>query len=600
LEQRKLWNGAGPVRRLAAVHITASVALTGVLLVAPIADGGTWRAALRLLLVALLVLLFGSVLLAILPVTATRHNPGRPALARWQQAMYSALPVVAVALILVAGTLALVPGVGPESTDAVDGTRVLPWFAALFGAVVIGMALAWLLVAMLTIPLAAASRGEAIETADTREGDLSVPPAWWGMGTPVALMLGWLVAGGFSAGLTLLMAGWLGDPVPAGHDTDAAMALSLPPFYFWAAIGAGVMLVLIAAGIAAGVWGYRARYRQALKERIPRLYQSWLPPSGSLPAREAERRAQAIARSWARANVTEIGRTVLGSITIAILLVLFGGLVLYLLPAGHAAVEDTVPGWLVGWCVALIVVATASLIGLGRAAYKDRNKRRTLGTLWDVGTFWPRATHPLAPPSYGERVMPDLITRIGHLTEKPDDVVILSAHSQGGIIAATVFLQLDPVQQNRVCLLTYGCPLRRLYARFFSAYFGLRTLQRLGRLLDTAESQALPRAGWAWRNLFRPSDYIGGPIFNAYPEAQFDPLRDLAGSDNDDVDRELIDPAFVSSAGDLSWPAPRGHSNYWADPAFADSRQLVLALHRARTGVTPVQKPDEPAQAPGQ
>ena len=593
LEQRKLWNGAEPVKRLAAVHITASVASTGVLLVAPIANGGTWSAALRLLLVALLVLLFGSVLLAILPVTATRHNPGRTTLAGWQQAIYTALPLLAAALILVAGALALLPGVGPESTVAVDGTRVLPWFSAVFGAVVIGMALAWLFVAALTIPLAATGRGEPVETVNTREGDLSVPPAWWGLGTPVALMLGWLVAGGFSAGFTLLVAGWLGDPVPAGQDTDAAMALSLPPFYFWAAIGAGIMLLLFAAGIIGGIWSFRVRYRQALKERIPRLYQSWLPPNGSLPAQEAQRRAQAIARAWARANVTEIGRAVLGSLTIAILLVLFGGLALYLLPGWRAAVQDTVPGWLVGWCVALIVVATAALIGLGRAAYKDRNKRRTLGTLWDVGTFWPRATHPLAPPSYGERVMPDLIRRIGYLSDEPDDVVILSAHSQGAIIAATVFLQLDPVQQNRVCLLTYGCPLRRLYSRFFPAYFGLQTLQRLGDLLDTSEPQALPRAGWAWRNLFRPSDYIGGPVFNAYPDAQFDPLRDLAGTDNGDVDRELIDPVFIAAAGDLTWPAPRGHSNYWADPAFAASRELVLTIHRARTSAPKSPEPDE-------
>jgi hypothetical protein len=119
----------------------------------------------------------------------------------------------------------------------------------------------------------------------------------------------------------------------------------------------------------------------------------------------------------------------------------------------------------------------------------------------------------------------------------------------------------------------------------------LQTLQRLGDLLDTSEPQALPRAGWAWRNLFRPSDYIGGPVFNAYPEAQFDPLRDLAGTDNGDVDRELIDPVFIAAAGDLTWPAPRGHSNYWADPAFAASRELVLTIHRARTPKSP--EPDE-------
>lgn len=586
LEQRKLWNGAEPVRQLASVHIAASVAATGVLLVAPIADGGAWSAALQLILAVLLALLVGSVLLVILPVTATRHDPGGSGrLASWQQKIYSTLLGVAVTLVLGAGIIALLPDVGPGTTAAVGGTRVLPWFGALFGWVVLGLAVGWLLIAALTIPLAWARRRELEDTADTRAGDLAVPPAWWGLGTPVVLMLGWLMAGGFSAGFSLLVADWLGEPVPAGRESDAAVALSLPAFYFWAAVGAGVMLLLIAIAAAAGIRRYRVRRRQA-EERINQIYQRWLAANGPIPEPEAKRRAQKITRAWARASAAEIGRAVFGRLTIAISLILFGGVVLYLIPSTRNWVEDNVPGWLVGWCVVLIVFATGALIGLGRAAYKDRNKRRTLGMLWDVGTFWPRATHPLAPPSYGERVMPDLIRRIDVLTGDPGDAVILSGHSQGSIITATVFLQLDPAQQEQVCLLTYGCPLSRLYARFFPAYFGPRTLRRLGQLLDTGQPAASPRAGWAWRNLFRPSDPIGGPVFNAYPGAHFDSLHDLAGSDNGDVDRELMDPLFVASDRDTTAPAIFGHSNYWADPAFVTTRELVLTLHRARNGST--------------
>lgn len=60
------------------------------------------------------------------------------------------------------------------------------------------------------------------------------------------------------------------------------------------------------------------------------------------------------------------------------------------------------------WAIGALAVA---LIALGRAAYSNANTRRTVGILWDLGTFWPRATHPLAPPCYSERTMPDLINR---------------------------------------------------------------------------------------------------------------------------------------------------------------------------------------------
>jgi hypothetical protein len=29
-----------------------------------------------------------------------------------------------------------------------------------------------------------------------------------------------------------------------------------------------------------------------------------------------------------------------------------------------------------------------------------------VGVVWDVGTFWPRSAHPLAPPSYAELAVP--------------------------------------------------------------------------------------------------------------------------------------------------------------------------------------------------
>src|SRR6185437_8322553 len=80
--------------------------------------------------------------------------------------------------------------------------------------------------------------------------------------------------------------------------------------------------------------------------------------------------------------------------------------------------------------VTLVVVAVAAgLVALMRQAYSDPAKRKTIGMVWDVGTFWPRAVHPLAPPCYAERAVPEVVDRIrlltGHLTEEKDDVATL-------------------------------------------------------------------------------------------------------------------------------------------------------------------------------
>ncbi len=96
---------------------------------------------------------------------------------------------------------------------------------------------------------------------------------------------------------------------------------------------------------------------------------------------------------------------------------------------GAAQTAQALGSWLIGLGFVLLVT-------WGRRAYKDASARRTIGILWDVGTFWPRAAHPFAPPCYAERAVPDLTWRIATWTRTTGGRLVLSGHSQGSVLAA--------------------------------------------------------------------------------------------------------------------------------------------------------------------
>jgi hypothetical protein len=123
-------------------------------------------------------------------------------------------------------------------------------------------------------------------------------------------------------------------------------------------------------------------------------------------------------------------------------------------------------------------------------------------------------------------------------------------------------MQLTYEQSGSVALLTYGSPLRRLYARFFPAYFGAADLKRAGSFLLGGPDTDMAR--WPWRNLYRSSDPIGGAVF-----------------DNASVDCHLVDPVFAKPAGDISYPPTLGHSSYPDDPSWAGTVEKVKALRLA-------------------
>jgi hypothetical protein len=111
--------------------------------------------------------------------------------------------------------------------------------------------------------------------------------------------------------------------------------------------------------------------------------------------------------------------------------------------------------------VLLIALSAPVVTGGTRlvAAWRNLDVRRGVGVLWDLGLFWPRWFHPFTPPTYSDQAVTWLASRINYLLDDSDNVVVLSAHSQGSLLATAALLLLKPEQTAWVGLLTYGVPL---------------------------------------------------------------------------------------------------------------------------------------------
>lgn len=180
-----------------------------------------------------------------------------------------------------------------------------------------------------------------------------------------------------------------------------------------------------------------------------------------------------------------------------------------------------------------------ALMATLRSAWSNTNQRKHVGILWDVGTFWPRSYHPLSPPCYTERAIPELQRRLWWLHDN-DGKVLLAAHSQGTMLAVSALAQVDrrPLNQD-VALATFGSPVIKLYGWAFPAYL------RDGVLAPLAPGGGGQVAGW--------SNFV-------YPT---DPIAARVGLDS--VDVPLPDPADSYFVYGEPPPSAGGHSGYWAD-----------------------------------
>ncbi|MEV1047878.1 hypothetical protein [Streptomyces sp. NPDC049916] len=477
-------------------------------------------------------LLQGALLLCALVVVWVVCRRGRGERARDTRldgALISYLPVAAAALLALAVLYAGLSRPDWRSAGSLPGE-------AAFQLLALGQGL-------LVVALALVAHGVYRRTPEPRT-------VLRGLGGPAVAMLACALGGVMTGGVAQRVADWLDGPGTPGMDR-ADMA-GPPVLLSWQASVIPVLLLLLLVPVLVLV----VRTTRTARRLGPRIEAEYTPEPPD-PAR-----TRRIARIRATAPLTDSAPWILGVVSAAGLLLgtgavagswrsgevpgrAFDGSGPFLESLAEAA--QSTGSWLVGLGFLLFVAG-------GRRAYKDASARRTIGILWDVGTFWPRAAHPFAPPCYAERAVPDLASRMSAWTAtNPGGRLVISGHSQGSVLAASAVWQLPDATRRRVALLTYGSPLERLYGRWFPAYFGPGPLRGLHRSVHR------------WRNLWRTTDPIGGPVR-------------ICADPDPGVDRgPLKDPLVYGRTTRLPLPEPiLGHSDYQADPAFAEERAVLF------------------------
>ncbi|MFF5550782.1 hypothetical protein [Streptomyces olivaceoviridis] len=530
------WYGRRLVARLRAAHTAAGLLTVAAAVTTPAArfdhrPGGPAVLDVLGLGLAAALLLCGA---AVVVVVCRRGRSEWRLDQRLDRHLVRRLPLAALALLLLGLVYAGWSRPGWQSTGRLPGD---PSFGALM-----------LAQGLLVVALATVAGYLHRRRPDPRAG-------MRGLGGPAVALLACALGGVISGGVAQRVADWL--------DGTRALLTGPPVLLTWQASVIPPLLAVLLL-LVAGLALHTARLARAERDRVRHEH----PGEPEDPAR-----TRAIAHARAMATLTDQAPLVVAVLTATTLVLgsvaLAGALATRKTPDGAAhrthhlvqAVAETsqaLGSWLVG-------VGFLLFVTWGRRAYKDASARRTIGILWDVGTFWPRAAHPFAPPCYAERAVPDLTWRMATWTRRTGGRLVLSGHSQGSVLAAAAAWQLPPSVRGRVALLTYGSPLERLYGRWFPAHFGPPALAALHHDID------------CWRNLYRRTDPIGGPVRvpdDTSPDVDHEPLRD---------------PLAYGRTPDHPLPAPiLGHSDYQTDPAFTRERaRLLTRLHPELPGQRP-------------
>ncbi|KAB1913592.1 hypothetical protein [Micromonospora sp. AMSO31t] len=386
-----------------------------------------------------------------------------------------------------------------------------------------------------------------------------------GLGMPVVAAASVTVAGAFAAALVFRVADFLDRgsvPGPIRPDPSDAAPLDPPVAYWWAALAGLAALVIATTSASLTFLATRRRRRCDAARIVARDYPD-------VPAQEANRRDE-VRETIARSRVVEelgpilitfLVMSSLGLATIAFDLIGIGPTQLVDKVSADPQHTTLLTAYVTDGGVWLISLLVIGLMILAFRSYRSAQTRRTVAALWDLGDFWPRTVHPFAPPCYAARAVPELARRVTALGARGK--VVISGHSHGSVLAAATILQLPPEALRRVALLTHGSPLSRFYTRLYPAYLGRQTLCDLGDRLD-----------WRWRNLWRDTDPVGGPIFDR-PEGR--PAA-CDAPETRSVDVRLRDPSSLTVAPEDTVPPPlERHWPYHTRTAYQTAARDLAA-----------------------
>ncbi|MEU5909628.1 hypothetical protein [Micromonospora sp. NPDC047527] len=419
-----------------------------------------------------------------------------------------------------------------------------------------GATMAWLFVSQTVLVAILAVVVIARRGGGRRSGALRA------LGAPVFMTIAAGLAVAFSAELVYRVS----DLLDREGETADTLETSPPLAYKWAIFGffLAVMTALLVAGVITVLT--RRKRRRAAAAIVAADFPD-APPAAAQRLRQVEQ-AVARARFTERLEPLTVVYACLAALGLATSVL---GLI-QLFPGDELQHFIGVPADLINFMIGLgSYLIAAIILGLvlgGIFAYRTAPFRRYVGVLWDLGTFWPRAAHPFAPPCYAERAVPELTKRITYLVDQGNGV-LLAGHSHGSVLLAATVLQLPHRVTDRVALLTYGSPLKRLYSPLFPAYVDDAALHEIGQ-----------RVGWRWLNLWRDTDPIGGWIFAAHRPGDTESLTGPSAT----VDRRLKDPQGVVPPPSDSVPPPiLAHLPCESQEAFAVAvRDLADRLRAGR------------------
>lgn len=355
-----------------------------------------------------------------------------------------------------------------------------------------------------------------------------------------------------AAAVTLAVA--LGNGVCAGLALLTAQLAGIP-WERWgqelALIESFVITVLLWA-LALGGWLISWRGSGSADELPERTTDKAEEPDGvsdQLRAQVAARRGRAQAARQAPRLISVFAGLFLASSLIAMALRFDpqGSVIDWIQPPGRGILSTIAAVLLPG-----LAVAAVCLVWLSS---RWQALRVTIAVIWDVLTFWPRRYHPFAVRPFTERAVPEfqglITTRI-----RDHSGLIVSAHSQGSALAFAALAPMGSAMLHRCGLLSHGSPVTTLYGQAFPAYFGQQAVE------DLRDRLVSGRGGW--RNLYRLTDEIGGPVIG-----EGAPATDLEVPDP----AEAAPSSFPLEPGDPEplrpvWADVAGHQLYREEVAY--------------------------------